>query len=88
MADSMIIATGTSSTHLAALARHAINTTLLEGHQVLHTEGLPNSNWVIVDTGDIVIHLFTKEARNLYQLEKMWSISLEDLSNNNDDAAA
>ena len=72
-ADWMIIATGTSSRHLASLADHAAETLAAHGTMLLGREGDGSSDWVCVDAGDVVIHLFLPEARNVYNLEKLWS---------------
>ena len=74
MADDMVIATGTSDRHLNALALSVAETLKEHGAAVFGIEGQSQSSWIVVDAGDVIIHLFTEEARDKYQLEKMWSI--------------
>ncbi|MCE2716518.1 MAG: ribosome silencing factor [Pseudomonadota bacterium] len=71
IADYMIIATAQSSRQLYAIAEHiAIE---LKHHGIIPIiDGAPPTDWVVVDAGDIIIHLFRPEARTFYNLEKMW----------------
>ncbi|MCC1491091.1 ribosome silencing factor [Cognatishimia sp. F0-27] len=70
--DHMIICSGRSSRQVAALA-DKIEETLKQEHGVLaRTEGKGTGDWVLVDAGDVVIHIFRPEVREFYQLEKMW----------------
>jgi ribosome-associated protein len=72
-ADFMIIASGTSSRHLTALA-NAVTTALAKnGQRPQGVEGKSGTDWVCVDAGALVIHLFTPLAREHYRLEKLWS---------------
>jgi ribosome-associated protein len=72
-ADTMIIATGTSNRHLSALS-DAVTTALAKnGQRAQGVEGKSGSEWVCVDAGGLVIHLFTPIAREHYRLEKLWS---------------
>lgn len=72
-ADSMVIATGTSHRHVSALADHLCQALKAVGVPRLAVEGLTQGDWVLVDAGDVVIHLFRAEVRSFYALEKMWS---------------
>jgi ribosome-associated protein len=72
LADTMIIATGRSSIHVGAIAEHVIKALKELGPQVPRVEGLPHCDWVLVDAGDVIIHLFRLEVRQFYNLEKMW----------------
>ena len=75
IADFMIICTGTSNRHLIALSNY-LNEDLKKLHlNMLNIEGQKNGDWIIVDTGDIIIHLFRSEVRRYYNLEKMWSLN-------------
>ncbi len=71
IADYMIIATGRSSKHVSSTADH-----IMEKAKALnlnyHVEGMPNSEWVLIDLMDIIIHLFSKEKRELFALEQLW----------------
>jgi ribosome-associated protein len=71
IADNMIIASARSSRHLMSLAEHLyIN---LKNETPVKIEGKDSSQWIVVDTFYVIVHLFLKEARELYNLEKLWS---------------
>jgi ribosome-associated protein len=72
IADLMIVATGRSSVHVGAMADHVMKAFKVAGAQVPRIEGLPHCDWVLVDGGDVIIHLFRPEVRQFYNLEKMW----------------
>lgn len=72
----MIIASGTSQRHVAALADRVVKAMKDSGHAVNGVEGLAQGEWVLVDLGDVIVHLFRPEVRELYNLEKMWSLAL------------
>lgn len=72
IADVMIIATGRSDRHLRALADTAAQTARVCKLRVLGTEGERTGEWVLVDLGDIIVHLMHPTARAYYQLEKLW----------------
>ncbi len=72
IADYMIVATGTSSRHVAALAAKLKDRLEEKGVKGIKIEGLAQSDWVAMDTGDIIIHLFRSEVREFYNIEKMW----------------
>lgn len=71
--DLMIIATGTSSRHVNALAENVITEAKKAGSPALGSEGEPNADWVLVDLGDVVVHVMLAETRELYDLEKLWT---------------
>lgn len=71
IADMMIIATGRSNVHVGALAERVLKA-FKEAGIVARIEGLPHCDWVLVDGGDVIIHLFRPEVRQFYNLEKMW----------------
>ena len=73
IADYMIIASGTSSRHLQALAEILISELKRIGIGEFHIEGRESNEWKLVDTNDIIIHIFHPEKREFYDLEKMWS---------------
>ncbi|MGB1540326.1 MAG: ribosome silencing factor, partial [Rickettsiales bacterium] len=76
IADYMIIASGTSQRHVHSLASH-ISDKLKEAELYsIPPEGTENCDWVVVDAGDIVVHIFRPEVREMYNLEKMWSVAL------------
>ncbi len=72
LADTMIIATGRSNTHVGAMAERLIKALKELGVAAPRVEGLANCDWVLVDAGDAVVHLFRPEVRQFYNLEKMW----------------
>ena len=73
IADYMIIASGTSSRHLQALSEILVDELKKIGLQECRIEGRESSDWKLVDTNDIIIHIFHPEKREFYDLEKMWS---------------
>ena len=72
IADYMVVATGTSSRHVAALASKLKDRLETRGIKGIKVEGLAQSDWVAIDTGDIIVHLFREEVREFYNIEKMW----------------
>lgn len=73
LADFMIVASGNNSRQVAALARYAEEALLKAGSKRCKIEGLPQGDWVIVDSGDIIVHLFRPEVREFYQIERLWT---------------
>lgn len=71
--DFMIIATGRSDRHVGAIAEQLQRKLKDEGHGRVRAEGMPQCDWVLIDTGDIIVHVFRPEVRDFYNLEKMWS---------------
>ncbi|EQD51593.1 Iojap-related protein [mine drainage metagenome] len=72
VADYLLLASGTSDRQLRTLAERVRETAQAAGHRVLGSEGEKTGGWVLVDLGDIVVHLMLPEARRFYQLEKLW----------------
>lgn len=71
--DCMIICTGTSSTHIKALADEVTVNAKKAGIAVNGVEGLGASDWVLVDLGDVIVHLMLASTRSLYRLEDLWN---------------
>ena len=71
-ADRMVIATGLADRQIAAMATHLEDKLNAAGLKRIQIEGAGGSDWVLIDAGDIVIHLFKPEARDMYGLERMW----------------
>jgi ribosome-associated protein len=70
-ADAMVIASGQSARHVGALADHLVEALKDQGLRPA-VEGMPQCDWVLIDAGDVVVHLFRPEVRAFYNLEKMW----------------
>lgn len=73
MADDMIIASGRSTRHVSAIAEHLADRLKTTLDRRCRIEGKEAADWVLIDCGDAVVHLFRPEVREFYQLEKMWS---------------
>ena len=73
LADYFVIASGNSSTQTKTLAEEVEYQLSLEGIEPERKEGFNGSNWIILDYGDVVVHVFYKETRDYYQLERLWS---------------
>ena len=73
VADYMIVASGTSSRHLQALAEMILEKLKKEGISNCHLEGKNSNEWKLIDGIDIIVHIFIPEKRKFYNLEKMWS---------------
>ena len=76
-ADYMLIATGRSSRQVAALADRVMTALGERGHKRVPVEGLTAGDWVLIDAGDIVVHIFRPEIRERYNLEKMWGAEFD-----------
>ncbi|MGB8182998.1 MAG: ribosome silencing factor [Stellaceae bacterium] len=72
LADYMVIASGRSQRQVAALADRLLDVLRDSGYRHLSVEGLQHGEWVLVDAGDVIVHLFRPEQRAHYNLEKMW----------------
>ncbi|MEP3524035.1 MAG: ribosome silencing factor [Hyphomicrobiales bacterium] len=75
--DAMIVASGRSNRHVGAIADHLLRDMKAAGYGTAAVEGLPHCDWVLIDTGDLVIHIFRPEVREFYNLEKMWSADVD-----------
>jgi len=78
-ADRMVVASGTSQRHVASLASHVVEMLKKAGYHDVPVEGEEACDWVLVDAGNIIVHIFRPEARLYYNLEKMWSVTLPQL---------
>ena len=75
MADHMIIASGRSTRQVAAMAQKLAERVKKGGFGLSRIEGLPAADWVLIDTGDVIVHLFRPEVRAFYNLERMWTFN-------------
>lgn len=73
LGDHMVVASGRSSRHVAAICEHLISDLKDEGLGNARVEGLDTGDWVLIDTGDIIVHVFRPEIREFYNIERMWS---------------
>lgn len=72
LADAMIIASGNVNRHVAAISDALVEALKSAGKPTPQVEGMPACDWVLIDTGDIIVHVFRPEVRQFYNLEKMW----------------
>lgn len=72
--DYMIVVTGTSDRHLSSLCEYVAAKVSENGVKPLGLEGGPGADWILLDLGDVIVHAMTAQARDHYQLEKLWSI--------------
>ena len=72
IADAMVVTTGRSSVHVNAIADRVLRDIKVAGLGLPKVEGLVNGDWVLIDAGDVIIHVFRPEVRQFYNLEKMW----------------
>lgn len=76
LADYLVIATGRSQRHVGAVAERLIERLKESERRPVGVEGLPRCDWVLIDAGDIIAHVFRREVREFYNLEKMWSVEI------------
>lgn len=72
LADYFIICNGTSTTHIRTLADEIEEKMALSGFNLLGKEGYSSSRWILLDYGDVVVHIFNQEERKFYNLERLW----------------
>jgi ribosome-associated protein len=72
LGDHMVVVSGRSNRHVAAICDHLLGHLKDGGFGTARVEGLTNGDWVLIDTGDIIVHVFRPEVREFYNLEKMW----------------
>ncbi|MEP9372769.1 ribosome silencing factor [Mesorhizobium sp. KR1-2] len=72
LADHIVVASGRSNRHVAAVADHLLKALKDAGLGTPRIEGLSAADWVLIDSGDIIVHIFRPEVRDFYNLEKMW----------------
>lgn len=73
IADYMVVASGRSQRHVGAIAEHLIEALKAAGVKTVRVEGQPACDWVLIDAGDVIVHIFQPEVRSFYNIEKMWS---------------
>lgn len=80
MCDYMVIASGRSQRQVAAMAEHLGQLIKTDRRRSPSIEGLPHADWVLIDGGDVIVHLFRPEVRRFYNLEKMWGLEMPEPS--------
>ena len=73
IADYMVVTSGRSSRHVGAVADQVVEDLQGAGLTGVRIEGLPHCDWVLIDAGDVIVHVFRPEVRTFYNIEKMWS---------------
>ena len=74
VADGLIEASARSVRHVGAMADHLLRALKDAGYGKCRIEGMPSADWVLIDAGDVIVHLFRPEVRSFYNIEKIWSI--------------
>jgi ribosome-associated protein len=74
LSDHMVVTSGRSNRHVGAVADQLVKSLREAGFGKPRIEGLPHADWVLVDAGDVIIHIFRPEVREFYNLEKMWAV--------------
>jgi len=78
LADHMVVTTGRSNRHVGAVADQLVKALREAGYGKPRVEGLPHCDWVLVDAGDVIVHIFRPEVREFYNIEKMWQAEFAD----------
>jgi ribosome-associated protein len=73
IADAMVVTSGRSHRQVGAIADHLLKDLTEAGLRNVRVEGMPNCDWVLIDAGDIIVHVFRPEVRAFYNIEKMWA---------------
>ena len=74
LADFMVVTSGRSARQVGAMAQHLVERLKTLGVVGIEAEGLPQADWVLIDAGDVIVHLFRPEVRSFYNIEKMWGL--------------
>jgi ribosome-associated protein len=73
IADLMVVASGRSSRHVGSVADDVVEHLKKSGLKDVRVEGQPHCDWVLIDSGDVIVHVFRPEVRDFYAIEKMWA---------------
>ena len=74
LTDHMVVTSGRSNRHVSAVADQVVRALRDAGFGKPRVEGLPHADWVLVDAGDVIVHIFRPEVREFYNIEKMWAV--------------
>jgi ribosome-associated protein len=74
LTDHMVVTSGRSNRHVSAMADQLVTALRDAGFGKPRVEGLPHADWVLVDAGDVIVHIFRPEVREFYNIEKMWAV--------------
>ncbi|MCQ0987786.1 ribosome silencing factor [Jiella marina] len=74
LADYMVVVSGRSNRHVMAISDHLLRDLKDVGIKNAKVEGLTHGDWVLIDTGDVIVHVFRPEIRSFYNIEKMWTV--------------
>ena len=74
LTDHMVVTSGRSNRHVSAVADQLVKALREAGFGKPRIEGLPHADWVLVDAGDVIVHIFRPEVREFYNIEKMWAV--------------
>lgn len=77
LCDCFVICNGTSTTHVKTLADECEVATDKIGYPIRNREGMDSGSWILLDYGDIIVHIYNKDTRNFYNLEKVWRDGIE-----------
>ncbi len=80
IADYMIVASGRSARQVGSMADHLVERLKKAGYGPVRSEGRTNGDWVLLDAGDVIVHLFRPEVRSFYNIEKMWDAASPPMS--------
>ena len=81
IADTMVVTSGRSNRHVGAVADRVLEDLRKAGVPDARVEGMPHCDWVLIDAGDVIVHVFRPEVRAFYNLEKMWAYQRSGISN-------
>jgi ribosome-associated protein len=78
IADTMVVASGRSQRHVGAVADQVVKDLKQAGQSRVRVEGMKQADWILIDAGDVIVHVFRPEVRAFYDIEKMWKGALRD----------